>query len=97
VRLVPDRTEAGPELGDEDQDVHREPDVAAGDAERAAPRQVGGREALQGPGAAEADVACVDGAPGEDGGEAGERDQPLEHVDLGGGAGCGGEGEGAEG
>jgi len=41
-------------------------------------------------------VARVDGAPGEDGREPAEGDEPVEHVDLDAGfAGCG-EGEGAE-
>ena len=65
-----DRRRADPELRDNDEAIERKADIRAGDAKVRPEGQLAGLVPARGPGAAEADVAEADGAPGEDGGEA---------------------------
>jgi len=75
---VADRSEAGPELRDQDEDVEDEADVGAVDGGLRLVRQLVERVALQLPGAPEPDVAQADGGPVEDGGEARDGEHPVE-------------------
>ncbi|KAH0551053.1 hypothetical protein GP486_007595, partial [Trichoglossum hirsutum] len=80
---VADGGEAGPELGDEHEAVEAEADPRADDAGLGAEGELIEGVALDKPALAEADVAQADGAPGEDGREARQREHPREGLALG--------------
>ena len=68
--------EARPELADQDQAVEAQAQPGADDAGLRGEGQLGELVALVAPGLPEADVAEADGGPGEDGAQAGRREQP---------------------
>lgn len=79
LHLLPSYGEgADPELRDEDERVEREADVGSKDANLAGVCHFVEAPATGCPGAAEANVAEADGCPGEDCGEAGYGEQPLQ-------------------
>lgn len=80
--LPADGEGADPELGNEDEDVEDEADVGAYDADLRIVGHVVEAAAAGGPRAAEADVAEADGGPCEDGGEAGNGEEPVQHGAL---------------
>lgn len=80
--LPSDGEGADPELGNEDEDIKAEANVGADDADLGVVRHFAEAAAAGGPGAAEADVAEANGRPREDGGEAGDGEQPVEHARL---------------
>lgn len=80
--LPSDGEGADPELGNEDEDIEAEANVGADDADLGVVRHFAEAAAAGGPGAAEADVAEANGRPCEDGGEAGDGEQPVEHARL---------------
>lgn len=77
-----DGRHGGPELRDNDEDVGRQRNVRANDARLGAKRQLVEAVAGNGPGAAEADVAETDAAPGEEAGEAADGNEPVKDFAL---------------
>lgn len=76
------RGDGRPELRRHDEQVGDEPDVGAHEADLRAERQLLRRVAGEAPGAAEADVAQADAAPGEEAGEAADGDEPVKDFAL---------------
>ena len=76
--LVADRSKAGPELGNQDQDVEDEADPGADHSGLRAEGQFVQRVTLELPCPAEADMRQTDRAPRKDGTETTERDHPRE-------------------
>lgn len=69
---------ADPELSDEDEDIQQEPDPGAQDASLSPEGKFVKGATAEGPCFAEADVREADGGPGEEGGEGGDREEPVE-------------------
>ena len=77
---VSDGRKSGPELCDEDQNIKDEADPGADDAGLGFECQLVEGVAVVFPGLAEADVAGADAGPGDDGGEAGDGEHPVERL-----------------
>lgn len=80
--LPADGAEAGPELGAQHQGVEGEPNPGPDHADGGAERELVEPVALQRPRVPEPDVREADARPGEDRGEAGQRQHPVERVLL---------------
>lgn len=79
---VADRREACPELQRDDYGVEGQPDVRPVHARLGAEGELVEKVTLPGPCAAEADVRQADAAPGEDRGETGDGEHPVESLAL---------------